>query len=924
MEMESLMDNEQAYRRYKIRPRILVDVDKLDMSTEIFGVKVPFPLGFSPSAMHKLAHPEGEVATSRAAASQGICMGLSSYSTISLEDVAAQGEGNPYFVQICVLKDRRTTLQLLKRAEKAGYKAVFVSVDVPVLGRRLNEMRNNFILPEEMEFPNILSSGKAEFSGENEATAYDASLNWDTAIPWLKANTNMQIWLKGVNTAEDVALAIQHGLDGIVISNHGGRQLDGVPATLDTLRECAPIAKGRISIAVDGGIRQGSDIFKALALGAEHCFVGRIPIWGLAYKGQEGVELAIKILMQELAITMRLAGDIVNIEERCNSSSETLTLGPFGAFSLDVRLGSRAASNEAGRGIQGPEVMHALEAPEAHDLDFFLHKTSTQMEHAAGPDTLLSHDLPDLMNDQSCTLPFTLMSTPNPDPAWTNLDWRQSPMTLYDEPVPMIVEEIQATLESSVSDATDIQDNSAPMESMCPTSFMFRTLNDPLPHIDILTDLFRNSYARPGSTWQVLQMPEIQKTLGKIALKMTPSHASYAVLRAVLAAMSFHMDRLNTTEPRSGYWWTLGEDYMSQAVAQVKLLLAKIPIAVDNTRYKSTVMALLTMVALTSGKLEETRIYLLDTQKFIKQHASPEKQKSRKIQLLHALFVYLRVLEESTYIYPISFDRSLSNNRSHIYSVTKFPSLAIKDLSDPLHTPQRPSFEKLIVPDFCFEAPNNAMRRMFAHMLCLPESLLVLMSHITFVACEARQARGTSQTIDASIKQDFDDRAKVIEDLLCAWTFQNDRLNWVTADSIEESPRSDGRDDVLEHIATAFHSALLLYFYREVKQVNRLVLQPLVKKITTHLIDCENSKQQNNVPSNSVIWPGFMAAIEALEEEDFAQVIGWMRSCADRYSLRAFDRAITAATELRTLRVHTGTDSWPDTMLQKGIFLVLS
>lgn len=128
-----------------------------------------------------------------------------------------------------------------------------------------------------------------------------------------------------VNTAEDVALAIQHGLDGIVISNHGGRQLDGVPATLDTLRECAPIAKGRISIAVDGGIRQGSDIFKALALGAEHCFVGRIPIWGLAvgctysafssrslitlqFKGQEGVELAIKILMQEFAITMRLAG----------------------------------------------------------------------------------------------------------------------------------------------------------------------------------------------------------------------------------------------------------------------------------------------------------------------------------------------------------------------------------------------------------------------------------------------------------------------------------------------------------------------------------------------------------------------------------------------------------------------------------------
>ncbi|THV74564.1 FMN-dependent dehydrogenase [Aureobasidium pullulans] len=308
MEMESLIENEQAYRRYKIRPRILVDVDKFDTSTEIFGVKVPFPLGFSPSAMHRLAHPEGELATSRAAASQGICMGLSSYSTTSLEEVAAQGTGNPYFVQVCVLKDRRTTSQLLKRAEKAGYKAVAVSVDVPVLGRRLNEMRNEFILPGEMEFPNILSNGAAEFSGTNEATAYDASLSWDNAIPWLKEDTLMQIWLKGVNTAEDVALAIQYGVNGIIISNHGGRQLDGVPATLDTLRECAPIAKGRIGIVVDGGIRQGSDIFKALALGAEHCFVGRIPIWGLGYNGQEGVELAIKILLQEFAITMRLAG----------------------------------------------------------------------------------------------------------------------------------------------------------------------------------------------------------------------------------------------------------------------------------------------------------------------------------------------------------------------------------------------------------------------------------------------------------------------------------------------------------------------------------------------------------------------------------------------------------------------------------------
>ncbi|OJJ99657.1 hypothetical protein ASPACDRAFT_52330 [Aspergillus aculeatus ATCC 16872] len=304
MDLITLRENEAAFDRYKIRPRILINVDKVDTSTEVLGTKVSLPIGFSPAASHKLAHPDGELATSRAAANHGICMGLSSYSNYSLEDVASQGRGNPYVMQMCVLRDRSITLQLLRRAEKAGYKALFLSVDVPVLGKRLNEHRNNYTLPEDMEWPNILSCG----SDTSNRTEYDPSLDWESTIPWLRENTTLQIWLKGVYTPEDVELAIQYGLDGVVISNHGGRQLDGVPATLDALRECAPVAKGRIQIAIDGGIRRGSDIFKAIALGADFCFVGRIPIWGLAYDGQKGVELAIQILRNELMITMALAG----------------------------------------------------------------------------------------------------------------------------------------------------------------------------------------------------------------------------------------------------------------------------------------------------------------------------------------------------------------------------------------------------------------------------------------------------------------------------------------------------------------------------------------------------------------------------------------------------------------------------------------
>ena len=320
MDLITLNENESAYDKFKIRPRVLRNVSNVDMSSSIFGQRISMPLGISPTAMQRLAHPDGEEATSRAAAATNLPMCLSSYSNTTLEDVKRQGSENPYMMQICIVKNRNVTLQLLKRAQAAGYKAIFISVDVPVLGRRLNEMKNNFSLPENLGFPNILSSGGAEFSARSEVRgegpqAYDDTLEWEEIIPWLKENAGeIQIWLKGVTSPADVELAIKYGVDGVIVSNHGGRQLDGMPSTIDALTECAPVARGRIQIAIDGGIRRGTDIFKALALGAEYCFVGRIVIWGLAYGGQAGVELALKILQHELQTTMALAG--------CRSISE--------------------------------------------------------------------------------------------------------------------------------------------------------------------------------------------------------------------------------------------------------------------------------------------------------------------------------------------------------------------------------------------------------------------------------------------------------------------------------------------------------------------------------------------------------------------------------------------------------------------------
>ncbi|KAL4736984.1 FMN-dependent dehydrogenase [Aspergillus similis] len=309
MDLITLRENKSAYDRYLIRPRVLRNVANLDTSTTILGSKVKFPFGFSPTAMHALAHPDGEVATSKAAAASSILMGLSCYSTMNLEDVIAHAQGNPYAMQLSLLKNKEAMIQMIKRAEAAGFKALFLTIDVPYLGRRLNEFRNNFNMPRGMEYPNLFPGlGVSNLDDGNELMDYDCSWEWPQLVPFFRQHTKMQIWGKGIYPAADAELAIIHGLDGIVISNHGGRQLDSVPSTLDVLREVAPVAKGKITIAIDGGIRRGTDIFKALALGADFCLAGRPAIWGLAYDGQAGVELAVNLLYDEFRNCMALAG----------------------------------------------------------------------------------------------------------------------------------------------------------------------------------------------------------------------------------------------------------------------------------------------------------------------------------------------------------------------------------------------------------------------------------------------------------------------------------------------------------------------------------------------------------------------------------------------------------------------------------------
>lgn len=280
------------FAKYRLRSRVLVDVSAVDTSTIVWGRKVTFPLGLAPAGIQAMAHSGGELASSRAAARNGINMGISSFANYTIADIVSAGHRiGPidHCMQLYTMKDRGLQERIIREAETQGCRAIFLTADSPVLGVRYNERRNDFRTPAGLDFP-IIEWKSEEVRGRAHEAGFiefnDDAHSWAREIPWLRARTKMEIWIKGVLTAEDTRLAVEHGCDGIVVSNHGGRQLDGVPATLDALPECVEAAAGKIKIHVDGGFRRGQDIFKALALGADCCWVGRPIMWALAVSSE--------------------------------------------------------------------------------------------------------------------------------------------------------------------------------------------------------------------------------------------------------------------------------------------------------------------------------------------------------------------------------------------------------------------------------------------------------------------------------------------------------------------------------------------------------------------------------------------------------------------------------------------------------------
>ena len=304
----TLRANRAAFARWAFRPRVLVDVDAVTAATSVLGAELSLPVILAPVAYQGLYREEGELASARAARAEGTAICVSTLTTRTHREIAEAAPGVVQWAQLYVLRDEGATRTHLDEAVAAGCTAVVLTVDTPWLGRRERDLRAGFNVPSELPLPYVRSTvGSAAHNPASHFRVLSASVTWRD-IEWIAGATKLPVLLKGIVTREDAVLAVEHGAAGIVVSNHGGRQLDGAPASLDALPEVVEAVAGRVDVLVDGGIRRGGDVVKALALGARAVLAGRAPVWGLCVDGEAGVRHVLSLLREEVVLTLALLG----------------------------------------------------------------------------------------------------------------------------------------------------------------------------------------------------------------------------------------------------------------------------------------------------------------------------------------------------------------------------------------------------------------------------------------------------------------------------------------------------------------------------------------------------------------------------------------------------------------------------------------
>jgi 4-hydroxymandelate oxidase len=317
----TLRRNRAAFDDLRLKPRVLKDVSRLDTRLDLLGRKLEYPILLAPTAYHKLVHPRGEVATAEGAGAAGALMVLSSFATTSVEEVARAAR-SPWWFQLYSMPDRAFTRDLVQRAEAAGATALVITVDTPVLPTRDRETRSNFALPPGMAIENLrplleknkqLDASHRGKGGGIYSDVLNPQFTWET-VAWVRSFAKVPVLLKGIVAPEDARIAAEHQVGGIIVSNHGGRNLDTSPATIEALPRINEAVLGRVPLLLDGGVRRGTDVVKALALGAQAVLIGRPYLWALSVEGATGVQRVCEILRTELEAALALCG-VTSLEQ---------------------------------------------------------------------------------------------------------------------------------------------------------------------------------------------------------------------------------------------------------------------------------------------------------------------------------------------------------------------------------------------------------------------------------------------------------------------------------------------------------------------------------------------------------------------------------------------------------------------------------
>jgi isopentenyl diphosphate isomerase/L-lactate dehydrogenase-like FMN-dependent dehydrogenase len=303
----TMAENLAAFGRWHLRPRMLVDVASVSTTVTILGDEMSTPVLVAPTAFQYLAHPDGDLAMARGAAAAGTVMCLSTLGGASPAQLAEAAPGARQWLQLYWSRDRGFTQSLVESAADAGFDAIVLTVDLPAAGRRERDVRAAFEIPSDLPLPNLAEHlGGGDFHA-TLGEVVDPTVTWRD-LEWLRSVSRLPLLVKGILTEEDAQLACEHGVEGVIVSNHGGRQLDGAPASLDALPEVVEAVAGRCLVLMDGGIRRGTDVATALALGAQGVLVGRPALWGLAVDGEDGVRRVLELLRAEVELALRLLG----------------------------------------------------------------------------------------------------------------------------------------------------------------------------------------------------------------------------------------------------------------------------------------------------------------------------------------------------------------------------------------------------------------------------------------------------------------------------------------------------------------------------------------------------------------------------------------------------------------------------------------